>query len=70
MCATCPVTAECLGAGLAERYGVWGATSPGERSPPPPTPGRPGAPATGPTGAPAGMSERDDLAELVELLRE
>lgn len=33
ICATCPVTAECLAGALlrCERHGVWGGTTPGDR---------------------------------------
>lgn len=31
VCATCPVRAECLAAGLYEKYGIWGGTSERER---------------------------------------
>lgn len=31
ICATCPVAAMCLEAGIDEQYGVWGGTSPEER---------------------------------------
>lgn len=31
VCATCPVTAECLEVGIAEKIGMWGGLSPKER---------------------------------------
>lgn len=31
LCAGCPVREECLAAGMSERYGVWGGTTPEER---------------------------------------
>ncbi len=31
LCATCPMRLSCLEAGLEERYGIWGATTPRER---------------------------------------
>ncbi|MDA8310254.1 MAG: WhiB family transcriptional regulator [Actinomycetota bacterium] len=33
MCTTCPVVEECREAGAHERHGVWGGTTPAERSP-------------------------------------
>lgn len=31
ICATCPVTLDCLAVGLGEKHGIWGGTSEGER---------------------------------------
>lgn len=33
VCATCPVTAQCAEYGRDERHGVWGGTTPADRSP-------------------------------------